>query len=225
VGGEEGGDFAAVCFGGVDVEGGDEGVGGGGCGGGEGAPETVAGCLGGSGDAEEGVVEEEGGLEFKGCVEAGFDEGEEGEAGGVEGVGPVWGVVGAGAVVVGGGSVGVVRVVVIVDDAGVRVGFVVVVVVCLVDVCEVWSGCKKGLTWFATVKQTLQGHPSDGGADVLEHFRELVFEGWRAVCEDGYEKIAPDPQERLFDAVRAMEVKGFDEFSVLLVDGYADGHV
>ena len=110
MGGEESCNLGAVGFGGVDLEGGDEGVGGGGGGGGEGAAEALVGGLGGLGDAEEGVVKGEGRLEFEGCMEAGFDEGEEGKAGSVESVGPVWGVVGTGAVVLGGagGSVGVV---------------------------------------------------------------------------------------------------------------------
>ena len=84
---------------------------------------------------------------------------------------------------------------------------------------------ERELTWFATVKQAFQGQPSVGGGNVLEHIWELVFESWRTVCEDGHEKIAPDPQKRFFDAVRAMEIKGLYEFSVLLPDGYRDGQV
>ena len=66
--GEECGDFAAVGFGGVDVQGGDECVGSGRGGGGEGTPEALVGGLGGLGDAEEGIIEGEGGLKFERCV-------------------------------------------------------------------------------------------------------------------------------------------------------------
>ena len=45
------------------------------------------------------------------------------------------------------------------------------------------------------------------------------------MCEDGYKKITPDPQQGLFDAMGTMEIKELDEFSVLLPDGYPDGQI